>query len=108
MTVHILGLGCVGTVIAHFLSKSAFIPTISYLSIHPRSPIILHTPTKQIHKFPPNILRNDVTGTSPFKTLFITTKAQQTRSAISAYIPRITDDTLLIFLQNGMGILESM
>ena len=44
----------------------------------------------------------------PIDILLITTKAHHTRVAIEPYTKRITGDTLSIFLQNGIGAVDSV
>ena len=53
-------------------------------------------------------LINDVHGSAPIEVLLVTTKAHHTRDALKPYSKRITRDTLMIFMQNGMGIVDSI
>lgn len=53
-------------------------------------------------------LIHDVDGSTPIDVLLVTTKAHHTRDALKPYSKRITRDTLMIFIQNGMGIVESI
>jgi 2-dehydropantoate 2-reductase len=102
MLVHVLGLGSVGTVIAHVLNKAAV--QVNYLSPRPLTPIIhdLSGVVIQLH------LWNDTLCSDPLEVLFITTKAHQTSSAIKPHLSRINPFTLLIFLQNGLGVTDSL
>lgn len=45
---------------------------------------------------------------SPIQHLLITTKAQQTLSALMAIKPHIADNAVLVLLQNGLGIAEQI
>lgn len=53
-------------------------------------------------------LIDDVHGSSAIEVLLVTTKAHHTRDALKPYSKRITRDTLIIFIQNGMGIVDSI
>lgn len=46
--------------------------------------------------------------TDLIETLFVTTKAQNTTSAISRMLPRLTPRSTIVLLQNGMGIYEDL
>ncbi|KIJ66269.1 hypothetical protein HYDPIDRAFT_86860 [Hydnomerulius pinastri MD-312] len=52
---------------------------------------------------PPGSLRTD-----PIEALFITTKAQNTATAITRMLPRLTSSSTIVLLQNGMGIYEDL
>jgi len=107
--VHVLGLGSIGAVNA-FLLQTAF-PQLSICHL-PRNPassretVAIHLPTGEIKRL--TDINNDAHGTSAIDVLLVTTKANQTRTAVSANIPRFTKSTLMIFLQNGMGIVDSI
>jgi 2-dehydropantoate 2-reductase len=109
MTVHILGLGSIGILSAHFIRTSFPLLPICYLArptAVPPSSYTIHHPDGQTSLL--SGLLNDTNDTSSIQTLLVTTKAHQTRTAIQPYLARITNSTLLIFLQNGMGVLESL
>ena len=104
MSLHILGLGSIGLINAHLLSRlplqihyfpRSASPTTYSIHHNGRTSEILH-------------LINDGNGTTDIERLLVTTKAHHTREAISPYINRITSDTLLIFLQNGMGVVDTI
>jgi 2-dehydropantoate 2-reductase len=104
MSVHILGLGSIGLINAHLLSKLA-------LQIHyfPRSASpTTYTIHHNCQSTPISNLINDGNGTTDIQRLLVTTKAHHTRDAITPYIHRITSGTLLILLQNGMGVMDTI
>lgn len=101
---HILGLGSVGTVCAYLLTKSNF--RVSYLARRPIPPPVVHESNGLSQQL--TQLVNDSNGNTPITTLLIATKAHQTRAALNAYVERISPKTLTIFLQNGMGIIDSV
>jgi 2-dehydropantoate 2-reductase len=105
MSLHILGLGSIGLINAHLLLTKLALQ-ISYFP-RPTSPTtykIHHN--GQSHNI--SNLINDGNGSTVIERLLVTTKAHHTREAITPYINRISKDTLLIFLQNGMGVLDSI
>jgi len=103
-TMHILGLGSVGTVCAYLLTKPNF--RVSYLARRPIPPPVVYESGGLSHRL--TQLVDDSSGNTPVTTLLVATKAHQTRAALSAYVERISPKTLMIFLQNGMGIIDSV
>jgi 2-dehydropantoate 2-reductase len=110
MTVHILGLGSIGIVSAYILRAAHPLLPIYYLPRQASTSseaFTVHLPksdsTAQLTD-----LVNDVNGRQTIEVFLITTKAHQAKSAISTYYERITKSTLMIFLHNGMGVVESM
>ena len=109
MSIHILGLGSIGTLTAHLL-RTAY-PNLKIYSL-PRQT----SPFPAVYTvYNPNGLASqisdiihDVGRTTSIDILLITTKAHHTRSAIEPHAKRITDSTLSIFLQNGMGAVDSI
>jgi len=109
MSIHILGLGSIGTLTAHLL-RTAY-PLLTIYSL-PRQA----SPFPAVYTvYNPNGLAsqmsdiiNDAGRTTSIDILLVTTKAHHTRSAIEPYANRITDGTLSIFLQNGMGAVDSI
>lgn len=109
MSVHILGLGSVGVLCAHVLRTENPLLRILYLP-RPSS-----SPPAQYTLFRPDgrhiqlaYCVNDAAGTEPIEVLLVTTKAHQIKTALDPHLYRITRDTLTIFLQNGMGIVDSV
>jgi len=109
MAVHVLGLGSIGVLSAHLIRTAFPLLPICYLprpTAFPPSSYTIRHPNGQTSLLLG--LLNDINGTSSIETLLVTTKAHQTKTAILPYLARITNSTLLIFLQNGMGVLESL
>ena len=104
MSVHILGLGSIGTICAHLLVASKSYKVL-YLPRKPSSrAYTLVQPNGRETKL--KDLVNDNNSTTPIEVLLITTKENQTKSALRPIFKRISKQTLLIFLQNGMGIVD--
>src|SRR5579871_6763006 len=109
MSVHILGLGSVGVLCAHVLRTKNPLLRILYLPRSTSSTPAQYTlirPDGQPTKL--GYLVNDAAGTAPIEVLLVTTKAHQTKAALDPHLYRMTKDTLTIFLQNGMGIVDSV
>ena len=105
MSLHILGLGSIGLINAHLLLTKLALQ-INYFP-RPTSPTTYKIHHKgQSHDI--SNLINDGNAFTVIERLLVTTKAHHTREAITPYINRISKDTLLIFLQNGMGVLDSI
>lgn len=108
MTLHVLGLGSIGILNAHLVRSAYSLLQIYYLPRRTSSPSNIYTiyhangGSTQL-----NNLMNDINGSKPIEVLLITTKAYHTRNALKSYSDRITKDTLMIFLQNGMGIVDA-
>ena len=111
--VHILGLGSVGAVFSHLLRTAHPSAPLFYLSRRSlpkrtsasRDTFTIHEPLGAVKQLS---IINDTNGTTPLEILLITTKAHQTKDALSDHSHRISKDTLVIFLQNGMGIVDSV
>src|SRR5271170_8160860 len=109
MTIHILGLGSIGILSAHLLRTAHPHLPIRYL---PRrncgvsAAYTVHHPDGRLTQI--SDLVNDITGTTPIEVLLVTTKAHHAKLALLPYYERIVKDTLLIFIQNGMGIVDSV
>src|SRR5579859_6261520 len=108
MTIHILGLGSIGILCAHNLRRHDLNFVINILarrSSHLPSTYTIREPDLRITRL--SRLLDDTNG-APIDTLLVTTKAHQTRKALEPHLPRITSKSLLIFLQNGMGVVDSI
>jgi 2-dehydropantoate 2-reductase len=107
MSVHILGLGSIGTISAHLLTLSKS-HKVYYLPRKPTSRVYtLIRPNGRSTKLK-DIVQNDTESITPIDILLITTKANHTKDAFRPILKRLTKHTLLIFLQNGMGIVDSL
>lgn len=117
--VHILGLGAMGTVLAVDLlrfSNAVLVPLFrseeklnrfrnefnSQIGIHK-----LYEAKKPLYTF--NLEKSECPekfGGEMIKNLVITTKTYQTKDAITPYLRYINNDTNIILIQNGLGVLE--
>jgi 2-dehydropantoate 2-reductase len=104
MVIHILGIGSVGSVCALLLTRGKV--NVSILARRPFTPPIIHERGGKVTKLDQII--DDTTGIARINVLLITTKAHQTLAALTTVKNRIAKDTLLVFLQNGMGIVDSV
>jgi 2-dehydropantoate 2-reductase len=110
MTIHILGFGSIGILSAHLLRAAHPLLSVCYLP-RPKSSSLTKTFTVRDSSdgcTQLSDLINDVDGTKLIQVLLVTTKAHHTRNAIEPYSRRLTAETLMIFLQNGMGIVDSI
>src|ERR1700686_667544 len=109
MTVHILGLGSIGVLSAHLIRTAQPLLPICFLARPTTVPPISYTirdPNGNSSRL--SGLVNDTTGTTSIETFLVTTKAHHTKNAIQPHLKRLNAGTLLIFLQNGMGIVDSI
>jgi 2-dehydropantoate 2-reductase len=109
MSIHILGLGSIGILSAHLL-RAAY-PPLRIYSLPRRaqqSSVIytVHGPDGPLSQF--STLTDGVGVRTPIDVLLVTTKAHQTRAAIEPHLYRFTNESLLVFLQNGMGVVSSI
>ncbi|WRT69039.1 uncharacterized protein IL334_006022 [Kwoniella shivajii] len=110
--IHLLGVGSIGTLLAHNLRVTSPTTPLTLLVRSPRG-------------FPNTITctRDGVRSTStgyeiessnplseyqrtdePIKSLIVTTKTTQTVNAIEPLLPRLNRDSVITLLQNGMGV----
>jgi 2-dehydropantoate 2-reductase len=108
MTVHVLGLGSIGLLSAHILQKRFQCLPICFLPRPATRPPTVYTLHDVDGKPHPIGLANDANGSLPIEFLLITTKAHHTREAIMPYIRRLRKTTLVAFVQNGMGVIDSI
>jgi len=108
MSVHILGLGSIG-LLSSFLLQRAFRSLVIRFLPRPSTPAPAAYTMHDANGRPQAIdLVNDANGTNPIECLIITTKAHQTRAALKPYVTRLSATTLVTFIQNGMGVVESV
>lgn len=96
---HILGPGAIGSLFACHLHKAGFHTALISRTPSEDARLIAleeHERT-ETHAF--TIDKND----APIRRLLVTVKAHQTEAALKSIQQRITQDTLIILLQNGMG-----
>src|SRR5271154_3067393 len=106
---HFLGFGAMGVVHAHLLRKEFPNLPIFYLlrpgNTPPTLPYTIHQGHGQSTRL--NVI-NDSNGKQPINLLIVATKAHQAEAALTPYLDRLTSKTLLVFLQNGMGLVDSL
>ena len=106
---HFLGYGAMGAVHAHLLRKEFPDLPIFYLLRSGRTPPTLSYAIHQRHGQLTRLnVINDSNGKQPIKLLIVATKAHQAEAALIPYLDRLTSKTLLVFLQNGMGLVDSL
>ncbi|WVR09079.1 hypothetical protein IAU60_006140 [Kwoniella sp. DSM 27419] len=108
---HILGLGSIGSLIAHHLRLS-----------NPRSPITLLVRDPAAFPGRISVVRSGETATSglfdiassegqgenPISSLLVTVKAPQTLSALEPLAKRLGPSSIITLLQNGMGVYPTL
>lgn len=118
LKIHILGVGSIGSLIAHDLKRSFPSVVSPVLLLRPESTT---TPSPQ-HKIYLSRIRNSQLITSSIETpsakpgnvrdsidnLIISTKTGTTIEALRPYVPQIKPTTNILILQNGMGISRTL
>ena len=118
MRFHVLGLGPIGCLIAYHLRQ-----TLS----HDHTITLVHRTAKHALDASTRLAmeRNGITvhqsgfrheisdrpntkSTAPIDSLIVCVKAHQTTESIRALVPRLTPDSTIVLMQNGMGIYESL
>ena len=122
MRLHVLGLGPIGCLIAYHLRQTVSsehpITLIHKTAKHAlnastrlsyeRSGIVLHQSgfrhevSSDRHNTP------SASKTTPIDSLIVCVKAHHTVSSIRALVPRLTPDSTIVLMQNGMGIYEAL
>jgi 2-dehydropantoate 2-reductase len=108
MSIHILGLGSIGTLSAHLLRTANPLLRIYSLTRQTSAPVIYTVCDSTGVESQVSDIIDDTGRTTPIDILLITTKAHHTRIALEPYAKRITESTLSIFLQNGIGAVDSV
>lgn len=96
---HILGPGAIGSLFAWHLAEAGL--HVRLLTRNPGETARLITLEHQGRQHT-RAFHTD-TSSTPLRRLLVTVKAHQTEAALQRIAYRITPDTLLLFLQNGMG-----
>lgn len=107
---HFLGFGAMGIVHSHLFQKEFslpifYLPRPSSTTTPTPTPFIVHEPNGQSTKLD---VINDEHGLDSIDVLIVTTKAHQAHAAITPYLKRMNSQTLFVFLQNGMGLVDSL
>lgn len=113
---HLLGAGSLGCLIAAYLRRAGIAIELivrdenAVLALRDNGGITL-TPNAAFDAEPSTIAIDTATSASlrtPIRQLLVCTKAQQTLAAISAIKSRLAADAIVVLLQNGMGVRESL
>ncbi|KXN88804.1 putative 2-dehydropantoate 2-reductase [Leucoagaricus sp. SymC.cos] len=140
MHFHVLGLGSIGTLLAHHLRRAVPsehpITLIHKLRVHAeqtlasgniirveRNGVIIPSTGYKVDAFdspfpdsresphlksPNPELASSRNYQAPIESLFVTTKAHQALPAISKLVPRLSANSTVVLLQNGMGLYEEL
>ncbi|TFK30924.1 hypothetical protein FA15DRAFT_690520 [Coprinopsis marcescibilis] len=130
-TIHILGLGPIGSLVAHHLKHTLPRDRKSVTLIHKTAKQALLkgrtieiernglvTPSKgfisemfcgkPIRPLPEHMWSEVQPGTEKITSLIITSKAHQTLPALRKLQPRLSENSTIVLLQNGMGVFEEL
>ena len=103
MEFHVLGPGAIGSLFACHLQKAGF--TTALITRSPSEDARLIT-LEENNPHQANTLETHgfkIHKSGPIQHLLVTVKAHQTEAALNSVAHRITENTLIILLQNGMG-----
>ena len=101
---HVLGVGAVGGLFACRLqSGGADVTLLAREDDQPTRELILKSDQVERFLFPQ---QNLATGQQPFEHLLICTKAWAVEAAVQAIAPRLTAQSVVVLLCNGMGLAE--
>ncbi|WWC97945.1 hypothetical protein V866_004834 [Kwoniella sp. B9012] len=113
--IHILGIGSIGTLVAHHLRLSSPSLPISLLVRSPNTfPATLSSTRNSVktistgYDIEPSIPTSPPSLDKPIKSLLIATKTTQTSSALEPLIPRLSENSVITLLQNGMGLYQEL
>ncbi|WVQ63938.1 uncharacterized protein L199_002095 [Kwoniella botswanensis] len=113
--IHILGVGSIGTLVAHHLRLSSPSLPISLLVRSPNTfPATLSSIRNSVktistgYDIESSISTSPPSLDKPIKSLLIATKTTQTFSALEPLIPRLSENSVITLLQNGMGVYQEM
>ena len=121
-TVHLLGLGAIGIILAMDLVREAHVEIIPLLRNRDRlrdfqenrgSRIVVRKLFKEdTPMYSHQISRSYCPETFPrdqrIQNLIVTTKTYQTKAALLPFLPYINKDTNILLIQNGLGVLEEL
>ncbi|KAJ7446501.1 ketopantoate reductase-like protein [Mycena galericulata] len=117
MRFHVLGLGPLGSLVAHHLRR-AIPPTHSVTLLYSRqrnvrrAPPAFHVETAGsitsssgfvYESFEPDSQSNDA-----IESLFVTTRAPATLHAIRRLFPRLSQNSTIVLVQNGLGVYDQL
>lgn len=103
---HVLGLGAIGTLHAHYIQKTLRIPI--NVIVRPSQAL----PSLQFMSLNGSTSRPIVSiddSQTPIDVLLVTTKAQDTLTALKPLYPRLVSSSVLVLLQNGvLGVHDAL
>ncbi|WWC73117.1 uncharacterized protein I206_107083 [Kwoniella pini CBS 10737] len=111
--IHLLGVGSIGTLLAHHIRLSS--PSIP-LTLLVRSPrdfpekikVIRDGKSSNSSGYTVESSLGNESSKDPISSLVITTKTTQTLQAIEPLIPRLSNKSTIALLQNGMGVYQEL
>ncbi|OCF54540.1 hypothetical protein L486_08090 [Kwoniella mangroviensis CBS 10435] len=113
--IHILGIGSIGTLVAHHLQLSSPAQPMSLLVRSPNTfPTSLSSTrgsvktTSSGYNIESSISSSPSLSDRPIKSLLIATKTTQTSSALEPLIHRLNENSVITLLQNGMGVYQEL
>ncbi|KIP12045.1 hypothetical protein PHLGIDRAFT_399652 [Phlebiopsis gigantea 11061_1 CR5-6] len=124
MRFHVLGLGPIGCLLAHHLRQTVsnhHSITLVHKStkyaanaVNPSSRVLLERNSIVVpqsgfqHETFDHKVEPTTSKTTPIESLIVCVKAHHTVNTIRALLPRLTPDTTIVLMQNGMGIYEAL
>ncbi|KAJ9083769.1 2-dehydropantoate 2-reductase (Ketopantoate reductase) (KPA reductase) (KPR) [Entomophthora muscae] len=112
---HILGAGAVGCLIALKLHQVGLRTALIFKSKVSLNKFLLKGASIEINEKDNIVTIHGLCGESadeinkkPIRNLIVTTKSTQTRTALEPLLGRINSETRVIFLQNGLGVLDEV
>lgn len=124
--IHVLGIGNIGKVVAHSLRSLPAPPPVSLLLQNYTKKREFDSANSAITVFRPNRAESSVAGFDaeltnafagdgspiinpwPIWNLIVTTKAHHTVAALKPIVGRLTRDSTILILQNGMGVVNEV
>ncbi|KAJ7706024.1 ketopantoate reductase PanE/ApbA C terminal-domain-containing protein [Mycena rosella] len=121
MRFHVLGLGPLGSLVAHHLRR-AIPPAHSVSLLFGKPATLRHAPTSlhvetdgaitsssgfNLETFEPSEYTDPQAETN-IESLFVTTRAASTLPALRLLAPRLSSDSTIVLIQNGLGVYEQL
>jgi 2-dehydropantoate 2-reductase len=104
---HILGAGAIGCLVAHALAGAGCEVTVLLRPGATRGPRPLVV-EREGHRSEHRVNAETTTAVGEISRLVVTTKAYDALQAVQALAPRLTEDTEILLLVNGMGVAEQL
>ena len=106
---HVLGVGAIGGLFACRLHESgASVTLLSRRDVAPTRELIVSVGSERLYRFPQQPLNAETPEavTEPITHLLITTKAWAVESTLQAIAHKLTPESTVVLLCNGMGLAE--